>query len=102
MDDITKDFQDGIKLINLIEIITDKKLGKYNPQPKSKIHQITNLHLAVSEINKLAREVGVKVSYGEEQIWAGDRKVILGMLWILISKVEIQHISEEGIFYKIY
>ena len=33
---LTKDFEDGIRLIKLIEVISEESLGKYNPAPKNK------------------------------------------------------------------
>ena len=33
------DFEDGIKLINLLEILSKEEIGKYNKTPKMKIHK---------------------------------------------------------------
>lgn len=41
------DFSDGIKLINLYEIVAKKKLGRYNKRPKLPNHMLENVTLAL-------------------------------------------------------
>eukprot|EP00298_Acanthocystis_sp_HF-20_P002271 c12701_g1_i1.p1 GENE.c12701_g1_i1~~c12701_g1_i1.p1 ORF type:complete len:504 (+),score=153.20 c12701_g1_i1:63-1574(+) len=91
------DFEDGINLINLLEIISDKSLGKYNKAPKMKIHQITNLNIAHDFLKAFFREVNVKVVPSPEQINGGDMRSILGMMWVLILRFAISDIDEGGL-----
>lgn len=92
---IEKEFEDGIKLIHLYEIISDNSLGKYNPAPKMRIHKLANLNVPLKEINKFVRSVGIKLDYNAEEISDGVAKQVLGMIWCLIHKFEIQDITEE-------
>ena len=41
------DFSDGIKLVNLYEIVAKKKLGRYNKKPKLPNHMLENVTLAL-------------------------------------------------------
>ena len=41
------DFSDGIKLINLYEIVAKKKLGRYNKKPKLPNQMLENVTLAL-------------------------------------------------------
>jgi hypothetical protein len=90
-----KDFEDGLKLIHLYEIISDNQLGKYNKTPKMRIQKIENLSIVVGEVNNFAKSVGIKVKFSAEQVTDGDKRTILGMIWVLIHKFAIQDISEE-------
>lgn len=93
--DLLEDLKDGVLLINLYEIIADEKLGKYYPKPQSKFHKIANLNLIVNKINSFVSSVGIRVQFGAEQILEGVKQQVLGMIWCMIHKFEIQDISEE-------
>eukprot|EP01080_Neovahlkampfia_damariscottae_P005191 gene5191-8797_t len=95
VEDLITDLADGINLINLYEIISEESLGKYVQKPKLKIQQIQNLKTVVTEINKFVGSVGIKLQYSAESINKGEKMQILGMIWCLIHKFEIQDISEE-------
>jgi hypothetical protein len=94
-EDLVTGLADGVLLINLYEIISEENLGKYVPKPKLKIQQIQNLKTVVTEINKFVGSVGIKLQYSAESINKGEKMQILGMIWCLIHKFEIQDISEE-------
>jgi len=89
------DFEDGIQLIHLYEVISDTDLGSYNKAPKFDIHKVANLNKVISLINKFVDSVGIKVQFSAEQVLKGEKRIILGMIWCLIHKFEIQNISEE-------
>lgn len=63
--DLTKDFGDGLRLIALTEALTKAKLtAKYMKNPKTRVHFIENIHLALLHLSKQST---VKVaSYGTE------------------------------------
>ena len=44
------DLRDGIKLIKLLEILTGKKVGKYNKMPLLKPQKISNVKVALDLI----------------------------------------------------
>ena len=89
VDEVTTDLCDGKLLLKLLEIISEETL----PRPekgKMKIHKIQNIRNAFDFI----KAKGVKlVSIGPEEINDGNEKMILGMLWTLILRFEIQDIS---------
>jgi actinin alpha len=93
--DLITDTKDGVQLINLYEIISDEQLAKWYHDPKSKFHAIANLNVVLDKINAFVSSVGIKVQFGAEQIYESDKRQILGMIWCLIHKFEIQDISEE-------
>jgi hypothetical protein len=55
---------DGVKLINFLEILADKKMKeKYTKNPPGRIQKIENLALAVNFLNK---EIQIPVSASAE------------------------------------
>eukprot|EP00128_Syssomonas_multiformis_P006864 Colp12_sorted_trinity150504_noHs@23769 len=91
IEDIGKDFGDGLKLIKLLEIIASERLSKPE-KVKFRIHKITNLNIALDFI----KTKGVKlVGIGAEEICDDNLKMILGMIWTIILRFQIQDISVE-------
>lgn len=45
--DLSTDFADGIKLLKLVEVISEEPLGKYNKSPRTKFQIVENLNLPV-------------------------------------------------------
>ena len=87
IEDLYKDLQDGLVLINLIEILSHPKtMGKYNAKPRIGVAKIENLSIA---LRFLERE-GIKlVNIGAEDIFEGNANIILGLIWTLILKYQI-------------
>ena len=57
--DLEKDFSDGVKLIALLEILHGKKIeGRYYKNPKSKPYMIDNVNFA---LNMITDVFGVKL-----------------------------------------
>mmetsp|Transcript_3193 Transcript_3193/g.5956 ORF Transcript_3193/g.5956 Transcript_3193/m.5956 type:complete len:312 (+) Transcript_3193:97-1032(+) len=80
------DLKDGLKLINLIEVISGKKIGKYNKHPVIIQQKMENLNIA---LNFLVKE-GLKfVNVGAEDIVSGNLRIILGLIWTIILRYEI-------------
>ena len=52
VDDIATGFQDGVKLIVLLEVLSKKSLHEYNKEPDNKHHKMANLHKAFAFIAK--------------------------------------------------
>lgn len=44
--DLSHDFSDGVRLINLLEVAFDCRLDAYNARPKLSFHQLDNLAIA--------------------------------------------------------
>lgn len=100
VEDIFQDFQDGVKLIILYEVLSETSLGRYNKPPfkndtKSLILKIDNLSIVLKEVNKFVGKLGIKLHYSPEQILNGDKGAILGLLWCFVNKFTIVN-SEES------
>jgi len=90
VDDLETDLHDGILLINLLEVISSKSLGKFNKNPKIRSQKLENTQFA---LNFLKTE-GIKlVNIGNEDIVDAKLKLILGLIWTIILRYQI-HIEE--------
>uniref|UniRef100_A0A7S0JEU1 Calmodulin n=1 Tax=Calcidiscus leptoporus TaxID=127549 RepID=A0A7S0JEU1_9EUKA len=94
VDDLQTDFDDGIKLLRLVEVISEEELGKYNKNPVSKFQKIENLNIPLKFINSFLHEVGIRNSYSAENIIEGNDTLILGMIWSLILRYNVAQVSE--------
>lgn len=47
---LDEDLKDGVLLINLVEVLTGKSVGKYTRIPKLKVQKINNINLALDAI----------------------------------------------------
>jgi actinin alpha len=93
IDDLATDFQDGIKMIKLLEVIANDTITGFEKNPgKMRIKQVTNNGIAL----KFIQSKGVKLpGTGPEEIVDGNAKMILGLIWTIILRFQIQDISEE-------
>ena len=90
IDNLFKDLEDGKRLIKLLEAISGEKLGKPN-QGRMKVHKIENVNRALAFIqSKIKIE-----SIGAEDIVAGNPTLILGLIWTVILRFQIQDIEIE-------
>uniref|UniRef100_A0A8H7XS96 Actinin-like protein n=1 Tax=Psilocybe cubensis TaxID=181762 RepID=A0A8H7XS96_PSICU len=94
MSSLVKDLSDGVRLIQLMEIMGDTSLGRYNKNPRMRVQKAENVNKALEFI----RQRNVKLTnIGPEDIIDGNLKLILGMIWTLILRFTIADISEEGL-----
>ncbi|KAF7964751.1 hypothetical protein HWV62_3272, partial [Athelia sp. TMB] len=94
MESLVRDLSDGVRLIQLMEIMGDTSLGRYNKAPRMRIQKAENVNKALEFINSR----GVKLTnIGPEDIIDGNIKLILGMIWTLILRFAIADISAEGL-----
>ncbi|KAI0667757.1 actinin-like protein [Trametes maxima] len=94
MTSLVKDLSDGVRLIQLMEIMGDTSLGRYNRTPRMRVQKAENVNKALEFITSR----GVKLTnIGPEDIIDGNLKLILGMIWTLILRFTIADISEEGL-----
>jgi len=91
---LLEDFEDGVNLINLLEIVGKEPIGgKYHAKPKLRVQKLENVDLAlkyVQEIKKI-RLVGI----GSADIVDKNSKLTLGLTWSIINKFQIEEISVE-------
>jgi len=86
INDLFTDLRDGLMLINLLEVISDKKLPKYNRNPRIPAQRLENCVIALAFI----KEEGLKlVNIGPEDIVDCRPKLILGLIWTLILRYQI-------------
>ncbi|OWT40893.1 actin cross-linking [Cryptococcus neoformans] len=94
MTDVVKDFSSGVKLIQLLEIISEESLGRYVKNPRLRVQKAENAAKALNFI----RSKGIKLTnIGPEDIVDGNLKLILGMIWTLILRFTIANITESGL-----
>ena len=94
VDDLSSDFCDGIRLLQLVEVISEEQLGRYNRNPISKFQKIENLNIPLKFINSFLGEVGIKNTYSAENVYDGNVTLILGMVWSLILRYSVTQVSE--------
>ncbi|EOD36373.1 hypothetical protein EMIHUDRAFT_455078 [Emiliania huxleyi CCMP1516] len=68
VENLKTDFGDGIKLLRLVEIISEEELGKYNQNPVSKFQKVENLNIPLKYINSFLKEIGIRNTYSAENI----------------------------------
>ncbi|EFA82688.1 alpha actinin [Heterostelium album PN500] len=92
IENIGTDFADGIKLAQLLEVISNDPVFKINKNPKLRIHNIQNIGLCLKHIEAH----GVKLAgIGAEELVDQNLKMTLGMIWTIILRFAIQDISLE-------
>lgn len=94
VEELSKDLYNGVILHKLLESISGQKLPKILPVTKFRLQNIQNLNVCLEFI---ARS-GVKlIGISAEEIADGNLKLILGMIWTIILRFEIQDISIEDL-----
>ena len=72
IENVGKDLTDGVKLIELLEIIGGEPMGRYNKTPKLRLQKIENLNKALTFI----KNRGVHLTnIGSEDIVDGNSKL---------------------------
>ncbi|KAG0425689.1 hypothetical protein HPB47_027165, partial [Ixodes persulcatus] len=88
VDDLFTDLGDGRKLLKLLEIISGEKLGKPN-NGKMRVHKIENVNKSLAFLHTKVR----LESIGAEDIVDGNPRLILGLIWTIILRFQIQDIE---------
>lgn len=90
IEDLVEDLKDGVKLCELLEIISSKSVGKFNRQPRLRFHFLENNRRAIEFI---LHEGLTLVGIGPEDITDGNIKLDLGLIWTLILRYHINVIG---------
>uniref|UniRef100_W4VRA2 Putative karst n=1 Tax=Corethrella appendiculata TaxID=1370023 RepID=W4VRA2_9DIPT len=88
VEDLFVDLADGIKLLKLLEIISGEKLGKPN-NGRMRVHKIENVNKSLAFLHTKVR----LESIGAEDIVDGNPRLILGLIWTIILRFQIQEIE---------
>ncbi|KAG2218464.1 hypothetical protein INT45_003008 [Circinella minor] len=91
--DLSIDLANGVRLIQLLEIIGDTTLGKYSINPRMRIQYVENVNKALNFV--MERNVPL-TNIGAEDIVDRNLKLVLGMLWSIILRFTIDDISQDG------
>jgi len=92
INDFCDDFTDGVKLCNLVEVISKKKLN-FNKAPKMRAQELENVSAAL----KFLGAQGIKiVGIGPEDVVDPKIKLILGLIWTIILRYQIQTGDDSG------
>ncbi|XP_071454610.1 spectrin beta chain, non-erythrocytic 5 isoform X3 [Hetaerina americana] len=88
VEDLFEDLADGRKLLKLLEIISGEKLGKPNTG-HMRVHKIENVNKSLAFLHTKVR----LESIGAEDIVDGNPRLILGLIWTIILRFQIQEIE---------
>jgi filamin len=95
VDDIATQLSDGLLLINLLEIISGKQFQTYNKNPRHRAQKLENCSACLNFV----KSEGLKlVAIGPEDIVDPKLKLILGLIWTIILRYQIQkgRVVDEG------
>ena len=86
IEDLSSDLKDGLKLAALLEIISGESVGRLNKRPKIEIQFLENLNASL----KFLKDHDLKlVNIGSKDIYNSNEKLILGLLWTIILRFEV-------------
>merc|ERR550532_1304331 len=88
VEDLFVDLADGRKLLRLLEIISGEKLGKPN-SGKMRVHRIENVNKSLAFLHTKVRLENI----GAEDIVDCNPRMILGLIWTIILRFQIQEIE---------
>jgi len=88
IEDLSTDLGDGKALIALLEQISSKTVAPvYNKNPKIRVQKIENINFSL----EFLKNEGIKlVGVGGGDIADGNLKLILGLIWTIILRYQIQ------------
>jgi hypothetical protein len=88
---LDRDLADGTLLCNLLEILSDKSIGRISKQPRLRLQKIENIHRALAFIN----EEGLAIRFvAAEDVCDGNIKLVLGVIWTLILRYDLGKFRE--------
>lgn len=95
INNIVDDFQDGVNLIILAEILTHEEYkGKRHLKPRMDMQKAENCGIAIN----LLQKNGFKfIGIGGSDFVEKNVKLVLGFFWTLIMKAQIDNLKEDNI-----
>lgn len=86
---LEKDLTSGVALCHLLELLSGERLRgpSFHVNPRLKVHNLENLNISFSF---LERKRIILVNIGPEDIYDGRTKLVLGLIWTLILRFQIQ------------
>ncbi|KAE9418301.1 hypothetical protein Angca_009245, partial [Angiostrongylus cantonensis] len=92
--DLFVDFGDGVLLMKLLEIISGEKLGKPN-RGRMRVQKIENLNKVLDFLKKKKIQARCLENIGAEDILDRNERLILGLIWTIILRFQIDTIVIE-------
>jgi hypothetical protein len=90
-EDLEDELKNGVKLALFMEAISGDSLGRINKNPRMQIQSIENLNKSINFVKKL----GIRLeNISSEDIYEGNLKIILGFIWTLILRFQVNDITE--------
>ncbi|CAI4217837.1 unnamed protein product [Parascedosporium putredinis] len=86
-------FEEQQRWIKVQQKTFTKCLGRYAAKPKLRVQRFENANLALNFVKSRGIQM---TNIGAEDVVDGNQKIILGLIWILISRFTISDINEEG------
>lgn len=80
LEDLTTDLSDGVRLIVLIEVLSHKKVGRYNKKPRVYAQKMENVQLALDFLMKKERIRLVNIG-----TWARSHRASSGLGSLIIT-----------------
>ncbi|KAI9030776.1 calponin homology domain-containing protein [Phycomyces nitens] len=90
--ELCADLATGVRLIQLLEIIGNAPIPRYNKNPRMRIQCVENVNMALEFIRRIVPLTNI----GAEDIVDKNLKLVLGMLWTIILRFTIDDINQEG------
>jgi len=91
LNDLQNDLQDGTLLNHFLEIVSDKKLGRWELAPSRKVHKLENLSIG---LNYIQNDLKIRlVGIGSEDIFNCHLKLILGLVWSLFRGIRLTKLT---------
>ncbi|XP_018353104.1 PREDICTED: filamin-A isoform X3 [Trachymyrmex septentrionalis] len=91
--DLECDLSDGLQLVSLIEVLSQKRLPKHNQRPTFRSQKLENVSVAL----KFLEDEGIRlVNIDSSDIVDCKLKLILGLIWTLILHYSISMPMWEG------
>ncbi|KAL7729866.1 hypothetical protein ACLKA6_014719 [Drosophila palustris] len=94
IENLETDFSDGLRLIALVEVLSQKQMPKHNRNPTFRTQKLENVSIALIF---LQGEEGIKiVNIDSSDIVDGKLKLIMGLVWTLIIHYSISMPKWDG------
>lgn len=91
---LESDLSDGIRLLALVEVLSGKKLPRYNARPTMKAQKLNNVDTALRFLADVEKIKLVNISASD--VVEGNLKLIMGLMWTLILHYSISMPVWEG------
>jgi len=91
--ELSTDLKDGLVLINLLEILSGKSLGRYNKHPRVPTQKYENNQIAIDFIKSENIKI---VNIGSTDITDGNIRITLGLIWTLILHYQVAHGGDDN------